>query len=426
MKIEKLHSIFLNSNGVCTDTRKIQKNDLFFALKGPNFNGNKYADQALKNGAAYAIIDDKEYDKGDDRFILVNDTLTTLQELATFHRQKLGLKIISLTGSNGKTTTKELINVVLSQKYNTKATQGNLNNHIGVPLTILSMDNSTEIGIVEMGANHLKEIEQLCHIAQPDFGYITNFGKAHIEGFGSIEGVVKGKTELYNYLINNNKTVFINTNDPIQQEKLNSYSKKNSFGKSNTADLKIDFIEANPFVSIKVDDIIINSKLTGSYNLNNIAAAICIGKYFEVPLQEIKKGIEGYTPSNNRSQIIEKNSAKIILDAYNANPSSMKAALDSFSLHKNPHKVAFLGDMFELGEISKNEHQFIADYAEKNGLEEIYLIGNNFNGVNTVKAKKFKTYESFEEYIKNKSFKDKIILIKGSRGMQLERILTFI
>ncbi len=392
-----------------------------------NFNGNKYANQAIKNGALYAIIDDHNYnDDHDEKIILVNDSLKTLQELATYHRLKLGLKIIALTGSNGKTTTKELINSVLSQKYTTKATEGNLNNHIGVPLTLLSMNKTTDIGIVEMGANHLNEIEQLCKITQPDYGYITNFGKAHLEGFGSVEGVIKGKSELYDYLTSNQKIVFINVDDPIQHKKLSNYNKKVSFGKSNNVDTKIDFLKADPFVSLKIDKQIIHSKLAGSYNSYNIAAAICIGLYFGVEQKKISEGIENYIPSNNRSQIIEKNSNKIILDAYNANPSSMKAAIDSFSLHKNSHKIAFLGDMFELGNSAKKEHQFIADYVEKNTFEKVFLIGDNFSQINTTKAIQFKTFEDFKKHIKKESFKDKIILIKGSRGMELERILTFI
>ena len=426
MNIEKLHSIFLNCNNICTDTRKVQENDLFFALKGPNFNGNAYALQALNKGASYAIIDEDEYKTDDHRLILVTNTLNTLQELATYHRRKLGLKIISLTGSNGKTTTKELINAVLSKKYKTIATQGNLNNHIGVPLTLLSMDESTNIGIVEMGANHLKEIEELSSIAQPDFGYITNFGKAHLEGFGSVEGVIKGKSELYEYLINNEKLIFINNDDSIQLTKLKNYSNKFSFGKNKDTNLKIDFIKANPFVSLKVKNTIINSKLTGAYNSHNIAAAACIGIYFKVPIGKIKEALENYIPSNNRSQIIEQNENKIILDAYNANPSSMKAAIDSFASNNNTHKIAFLGDMFELGKTSKEEHQFIATYAEKKNFESLFLIGENFNQTNITNAKKFKTFEDFKKHLKTLNLKDKLILIKGSRGMELERILTFI
>lgn len=427
MNIEKLYSLFLKCNHACTDTRNIQKNDMFFALKGPNFNGNSYAVQALEKGASYAIIDEKDYSDPDNiNIILVEDSLKTLQELAIYHRQKLGLKIISLTGSNGKTTTKELINAVLSQKYITVATKGNLNNHIGVPLTLLSMNDKTEIGVVEMGANHLKEIELLSKIAQPDYGYITNFGKAHLEGFGSVEGVIKGKSELYEYLIKNDKTVFVNADDQIQVEILKDYNKKFSFGTKTPVDQKIELLNAHPFVSVKTDSIEIETRLVGAYNFYNIAAAISIGKYFDVPTEKIKHAIKNYVPDNNRSQIIKKGNKEIILDAYNANPSSMKVALDNFSLVSEKSKAVILGDMFEIGITAAQEHQNIANYALEKEFNEVFLIGENFNKVEAHSAKKFKTYEDFKKYINTANLKEKYILIKGSRGMALERILTII
>ena len=280
--------------------------------------------------------------------LLVKDSLQTLQELANYHRNQLGLPIIALTGSNGKTTTKELINSVLSMKYNTKATVGNLNNHIGVPLTLLSFNENTDIGIVEMGANHQKEIEMLCEISQPDYGYITNFGKAHLDGFGGFEGVIKGKSELYSYLRKNKKTVFINNDDPLQVEK-GANIESFTFGLKNKSNINIKSVEANPMVKISFNEEEINSHLIGIYNANNINAAITIGKFFNVSDNDIKQAIENYQPNNNRSQLIEKNSNKIILDAYNANPSSMQAAITNFLQLDSDNKIAILGDMFELG-----------------------------------------------------------------------------
>ena len=422
MIIEKLHQIFLQFPIVCTDTRKIEDNCLFFALKGDNFNGNAYAAEALKKGATYAIVDEKKYATS-ERTILVDNVLQTLQELASFHRNQCKAKVIGLTGSNGKTTTKELINSVLSKKYKTIATIGNLNNHIGVPLTLLSIKKDTEIAIVEMGANHLKEIEFLCSIAQPDFGYITNFGKAHLEGFGSVEGVIEGKSELYDYLINHKKSIFLNADDPIQLEKLGHYIKKFGFTKDKNEYYRIDFLKADPYVSLKVEEIQIISKLIGSYNFTNCCAAILMGKYFNVDIKDIKSAIEAYIPQNNRSQIIEKNGKRIILDAYNANPTSMKLALENFNELSGNHKIAFLGDMFELGDTAKIEHQNIADLASGLNLEKACLIGENFNKTSTT-LQKFRTYKDVATYLKNESLpKDCSILIKGSRGMALERLL---
>lgn len=421
MEIKALHELFLKCHSVCTDTRKIQKNDMFFALKGDNFNGNTYAENALEKGAKYAIVDETEFNTS-TKTILVNNVLETLQKLASFHRDYLKTPIIALTGSNGKTTTKELINVVLSQKYKTTATIGNLNNHIGVPLTLLSMTKNTEIGIVEMGANHQKEIEFLCNIAKPDYGYITNFGKAHLEGFGSVEGVIQGKSEMYDYLISNDKTIFVNANDSIQVEKTKN-TKRFSFGNTN-ADINIDFIEAQPFVKCAFNNQEIESKLIGEYNFNNIMAAIAIGTYFKVNSASIKNAIENYTPSNNRSQIIEKGTNKIILDAYNANPTSMRAALENFKKQAGD-KIAILGDMFELGTEAKVEHQNIADLAISLDINEIIFVGENFyqSEIDSKKAKKYKSFSFFEKDFDFSKLKNKTLLIKGSRGMALERLL---
>ncbi|WP_303318213.1 UDP-N-acetylmuramoyl-tripeptide--D-alanyl-D-alanine ligase [Flavivirga abyssicola] len=428
MKIEQLHELFLQCSTACTDTRKIKKNDLFFALKGENFNGNEYAELALKNGAKYAIIDDVLFNTS-SKTILVKNVLETLQKLASYHRSYLKIPIIALTGSNGKTTTKELINATLSQKYKTTATIGNLNNHIGVPLTLLSMTNNTEIGIVEMGANHQKEIAFLCSIAKPDYGYITNFGKAHLEGFGGVEGVIKGKSEMYDFLINNHKTVFVNGNDTIQTKKTKN-ANTFVFGKKNHGfDIHIDFIEALPFVKSKYNELEIESQLIGDYNFNNIAAAIAIGNYFKVEDNDIKTAIENYTPANNRSQIIQKETNHIILDAYNANPTSMRAALLNFEKQPNSKKIALIGDMFELGKEAKNEHQSIADLATSLNIDQILLIGENFfkTEIKSDKARQFISFEDFKEnWLNDSKIKNVSILIKGSRGMALERVLEFI
>ena len=424
MKIKSLHQHFLKSSGICTDTRTITKSCLFFALKGDNFNGNKFAKTALDKGAYKVVIDEKEYKS--EGTILVNNVLETLQQLASYHRDYLSIPIIALTGSNGKTTTKELINSVLSKKMNTVATVGNLNNHIGVPLTLLSMNSETELGIVEMGANHPKEIEFLCNITKPDFGYITNFGKAHLEGFGNLEGVVKAKTELYNYLKENKKTVFVNANDDKQfhhSEGINRIT----FGNKNQ-DCFVQLVNASKTVIVSYKNLEIKSNLIGLYNFLNIAAAICMGDYFNVSEGTIKDAIESYIPTNNRSQLIKKGSNQIILDAYNANPSSMLAALENFKQSEGESKILFLGDMFELGNEAESEHQKIVQYLEKHLFDNTYLIGKNFfkTKINSTKINKFKNFDELKEFLQTKTYSNCQILIKGSRGMALERILEFI
>ena len=422
MNIQELHQLFLKSSGVATDTRCIEPNQLFFALKGENFNGNKFASQALKNGAGYAIIDENEYAQT-EKFITVNNVLETLQELANFHRNYLGIPILAITGSNGKTTSKELIYAVLSKKFNTVATVGNLNNHIGVPLTLLSMNKTTEFGIVEMGANHPKEIESLCKIAQPDYGYITNFGKAHLEGFGSIEGVIAAKSELYNYLKENNKFLFLNADDPIQQKQL-SYKNSFSFG-SSKANILVEYIVNKEYAEVLCNGIVFNSLLTGNYNAINMAAAICVGHYFDVPVKSIKEAIANYTPQNNRSQIIEIGKTTLLMDAYNANPTSMRAALESFNKFPANNKVAILGDMFELGATSEKEHQDLVTYLENLNFNRVFLIGTNFKKakVNSPKIQQFEKFPELEEAITSTDLQNTKVLIKGSRGMALERLL---
>ena len=420
--IADLHSLFLKSSSVCTDTRKISPNCIFFALKGENFNGNRFAEEAIEKGALLAVIDEKEY-LINNKTWLCEDVLKTLQELATYHRNYLSIPIVGLTGSNGKTTTKELIHAVLSQKYNCIATKGNLNNHIGVPLTLLSMTSETEIGIVEMGANHLGEIEVLTNITQPNFGYITNFGKAHLEGFGSLEGVIKGKTELYRYLKQTKSTVFINGEDSKQLE-LSEGMNRIVFNDKNSP-LQIQLKDATDKVKVLFDSTEINTHLIGAYNFSNIAAAIAIGHYFKVPVRSIKKALESYIPEMNRSQILKKNSHKIIMDAYNANPTSMMAALNNFKNAEGKNKILLLGDMFELGADAAIEHQTIVNYIEENPFALAFLVGKNFNNTKT-KAQHIKKFESFEvlkNYLSQNPFHSKFILIKGSRGMALERTL---
>jgi UDP-N-acetylmuramoyl-tripeptide--D-alanyl-D-alanine ligase len=417
MEIKEIYTLYSRYYLADTDTRSIREHTLFFALKGANFNGNKFVTAALEGGADYAIIDEVEFEVP-NKTILVANVLETLQELAKWHRLQLKAPIIALTGSNGKTTTKELIHAVLSEKYNTTATVGNLNNHIGVPLTLLSMTPNTEIGIVEMGANHQKEIEFLCTIAAPDFGYITNFGKAHLEGFGGIEGVIKGKSELYSFIHAHGKMAFINPKDALQVGKTKQL-------KTISFPSELVFLEANPFVQIALGDLPILSNLIGDYNYTNIFAAITMGAYFGVENQYIRKAIENYIPSNNRSQIIEKESNQIILDAYNANPSSMKVALENFSKIKKASKVVILGDMFELGNESSLEHQEIVKLADAFCFSQTLYVGAHFYKAQT-KNKQFENFEALEAYLIENTLENQSVLIKGSRGMQLERVLAFI
>ncbi|MGZ9735237.1 UDP-N-acetylmuramoyl-tripeptide--D-alanyl-D-alanine ligase [Flavobacterium sp. GNP002] len=427
MDINYIHSLFLKCKSVSIDTRKIELNSLFVAIKGERFDANTFAKEALDKGASYVIIDDESYFI-DHRTILVDDSLTALQNLAKFHREYLKLPIIALTGSNGKTTTKELIHVVLSKKFNTKATVGNLNNHIGVPLTLLSFNSETEIGIVEMGANHKKEIEFLCELAKPDYGYITNFGKAHLEGFGGVEGVIEGKSEMYQYLSANDKLAFINLEDPIQVEK-SRMLKAYSFGVNKTnVDINITSVKANPFVAVNYSNLTISTHLIGLYNANNINAALTIGKYFRIDDVAIKEALESYVPENNRSQLLTKGTNQIILDAYNANPSSMAVAIENFLQLESPNKVMILGDMFELGAESQQEHKAIVDLLLNEDKVKCYFIGSAFYA-NKMEKSNFWFYNTFEEFsndLATTEFDASTILIKGSRGMALERTLDFL
>jgi UDP-N-acetylmuramoyl-tripeptide--D-alanyl-D-alanine ligase len=424
MDLEELHSLFLKHPKVSIDTRKIEKDSIFFALKGPNFNGNAFANEALEKGAKYVVIDESEFQIGENT-ILVDDVLKTLQQLGTYHRHYSKAKVISLTGSNGKTTTKELIYTVLSKKYNTIATKGNLNNHIGVPLTLLTIEENTEMAIIEMGANHQKEIEQLSNLSQPDFGYITNFGKAHLEGFGGVQGVIKGKSELYDFLLANDRYVFLNADDPIQKDKLSTYIKKFGFSQNDPQYYNIKFLGADPFVEIQFEETIVQTQLTGAYNFSNCAVAILMGKYFNIDNDLIKEALEAYVPENNRSQILKKEGHQIILDAYNANPTSMQVALESFAKIRGNEKLVFLGDMFELGKDAAQEHQNITDLAANLGFKNVYLVGENFAKVDTA-FQQFHSFETLKNTIKFKSLPKSHMLIKGSRGMAMERILDLL
>ncbi len=409
------NNVFLNSTGVNTDTRTLKKGNLFIALTGDNFNGNIYVEKALENGASHAVSDDDRF-SSNRKVTVVKDCLTFLQELATYHRKILKTPIIALTGSNGKTTTKELIISILSTQFKVNGTRGNLNNHIGVPLTLLSFTKNTEIGVVEMGANHMKEIEALAAIALPDYGLITNYGKAHLEGFGSEENIKIGKSELYENLRKHNKTVIVGSWDEEQ-------IKRSSGIKRILTTTESQLLKAEPFLKFKFKGEVCSSQLTGAYNYQNILLAATVGEIFHILQNNILKGIENYLPTNNRSQIVEKNGLKIILDAYNANPNSMEAALKNLALQSDNPKTAILGDMFELGSYASKEHHKIASLALELGITNIHLIGENFYDISTKDVIKYKDFDSFKKNKKILNDMKGILLLKGSRGMALERVL---
>jgi len=416
----------MKSSGVVTDSRKIKNNCIFFSLKGENFNGNEFANSAVEKGAMLAVVDEKKFSQNKENYILVENCLETLQNLANFHRKKLNTKIIGITGSNGKTTTKELINSVLKTHFITYCTKGNLNNHIGVPLSLLEISKNTEVAIIEMGANHIGEIKLLSEIVEPDYGYITNFGKAHLEGFGSEEGVIKGKTELYKFLFERNGFIFYNSDDEKQKHLLSDYKNKFGFG-IKSSDLNYTIKSENPTIILEVNNNIIESTLFGNYNIQNIISAVTVGMYLEIPIKKICNGISNYISSNNRSQIVEINSNKIILDAYNANPSSMLLAIKSFEKSKLQNKVLILGDMFELGKYENKFHQEIIDYCENLNINRVFIVGKIFS--KTIHSRKFLSSANYIELSKRKEFNEienSNLLIKGSRGIQLEKLLEFI
>lgn len=425
MTIEEIYQLFLSNPLICTDTRKLLPNSLFFALKGGNFNGNLFADQALESGAAFAIVDEL-HGAIDSRKILVNDALTSMQQLATYHRRQLNIPVLGITGSNGKTTSKELIAAVLKKKFNTYYTQGNLNNHIGVPLTLLALNKSHEFAVVEMGANHQKEIELLASIAEPNFGLITNIGKAHLEGFGGIEGVKKGKGELYDYLKTNNQLIFIQYDNPTLKEILNNYKSIFTYGTTSTnqvqglAKMNNEFLEVE---IVKPNGFSIQTQLTGDYNLDNVLSAVAIGTYFNINIELIKEAIESYSPDNQRSQIIKRENLTIVLDAYNANPTSMLAALNNFESAFDGNKTLALGEMRELGEESQIEHLKIAERASKINSSNVITVGSLFD--EAAKKYNFIHFNSSAEaaaYLKSNPI-DGTLLIKGSRGSKMEVIM---
>ncbi len=426
MEIHELYQLFLQSAGVTTDSRKIQKGQIYFALKGGNFNGNSFATAAIEHGASYSVIDEPEFDVH-DKCILVKDVLNTLQLLGNYHLRHVNPKaVIAITGSNGKTTTKELVHAVLNTTFMTHYTKGNLNNHIGIPLTLLEMQADTEIAVIEMGANHQKEIESYCKYVEPTHGIITNCGKAHLEGFGGVEGIRKGKGELYDYLKQHNGWVFVNGDDEILENMLQERNMNDFISYGNTPHNKYNsaILKDNPFLKIQFEDIEINSNLFGSYNYSNIMCAIATGKYFGVSNEHIKKAIEQYNPTNARSQVIEKDGYRFILDAYNANPTSMQHALESFAKSSSKKKIVILGDMFELGEEAPKEHQFIAGLCEHLHFDTIVLVGHEFSKTkNTEKVLKFPSVAETKEWFQQQDFNGAEILLKGSRSMKMEKVL---
>ncbi|MCA5005333.1 UDP-N-acetylmuramoyl-tripeptide--D-alanyl-D-alanine ligase [Sphingobacterium bovistauri] len=428
MQIEKIYNIYKQYPSISTDTRNIKHNSIFFALKGTNFNGNLFASQALESGAAFVVVDEPEFAK-DDKYILVSDVLETLQQLASYHRQQLNIPVVGITGTNGKTTSKELVYSVLSQKFKTYATQGNLNNHIGVPLTLLSIDSSYEMAIVEMGANHVGEIEFLSNIARPTHGFITNVGKAHLEGFGSFEGVKKTKGELYDFIARHGGTLFLQADNIhlVEMAATRAFSKVVKYGYSDTNDVIGKLLIANPYLSIawkeasKPESYEVYTQLTGSYNTENILAAIAVGLEFGMDPIAISEGITSYIPKNNRSQITKTLRNTIVADFYNANASSMSAALDNMQVLTADHKVVILGDMFELGDESFEEHKALVNKSKSLGFERLIFVGKEFFKHKEGGSEFYDTTDEAKAAVS--SISNSFILLKASRGMAFEKLL---
>jgi UDP-N-acetylmuramoyl-tripeptide--D-alanyl-D-alanine ligase len=426
VQISELYQIYRKHPSIQTDTRKLKPGDFFFALKGPHYNGNHFALSAIENGAAYAVIDEAPITPH-PRLITVEDVLITLQELAKYHREQLSIPVLAITGSNGKTTSKELISAVLSQRYITYTTQGNLNNHIGVPLTLLSIRSDAEMAVIEMGANHQKEIASYCRYTEPTHGLITNCGKAHLEGFGGVEGVRKGKGELYDYLRNNKGTAFIYDDYDYFHEMSKGIEKIVWYGQQKGT-VQGHVLESEPFLDVKItvgtEQIgLIKTQLVGDYNLPNVLAAITIGKYFSVPEEKIKTALENYTPTNSRSQLIKKDSNSIILDAYNANPTSMRAAIENFAKLHASKKVLMLGGMMELGDESIAEHEQILQLIRQHTWEKVVLVGGDFATTHG-DFLFFSDSKKARDWFQQQHFTDTHFLIKGSRSMQMEKILS--
>ena len=425
MDIQNLYSQFQSSNGVSIDSRSIKKDEIFFSIKGENFDGNNFALDALDKGAKLSIVDDPKLKNENDKIIFVENSLKELQNLSRYNRSKYDVKVIGLTGSNGKTTTKNLICNIVSQKYNTLCTYGNLNNHIGVPLTLLNIKPETEIAVIEMGANHIGEIENLCQICMPDIGLITNFGSAHLEGFGDLKGVIKGKTELYKYLIKSYGHIIINNDDNIQKEecKTDLYS---SFGKDKSSDFVFEYTKELDKLVLLNDNYRFSCKIYGTYNFPNIASAISIGRFLDLDSDQIQTGLTKFQTEENRSEVLQYEGNTIYLDAYNANPTSMIAAIDNFNKEIKDNKIVILGDMLELGNFSKDEHEKIIDLLHKMEIESVYLVGKNFSSIN-ISDSRFKKFNDTEQLIRGldlTKIKNKNILIKGSRSIGLEKLIN--
>lgn len=427
MKIEELYDIFVQGNGVSTDTRQIKAGSIFFALKGDRFNANAFAEEAINKGARFAVIDEATFRK-DERFIVVPDSLVALQDLARFHRSKLTIPVVGLTGSNGKTTSKELLSAVLATKYKTYATKGNLNNHIGVPLTLLAIDNSYEIAVVEMGANHLGEIALLCSIAQPTHGFITNIGKAHIGTFGGFDNIVRAKSEIFQYLLETGGAAFINSLNPILQNMSRRFANPLTYP-SHGDYYHCELISADPYVRFRAENgEEVQTHLIGSYNFENIAAALCIGKHFNVDPGKANQAVGSYQPGNMRSQVVNKNSNIIILDAYNANPSSMKVAIENLASMNAERKVLILGDMYELEDETEKEHRDLGQLIQQLGFNEVYLCGKHMKvaQLEIPSARHFETKEDLTKVLAQNPFRNATVLIKASRGIGLETIVDYI
>ena len=431
MDISGLYHLYTRHPHIVTDSRRIVKDSIFFGLRGERFNGNLFAGKALENGSCLAVVDDPKVVK-DERYMLVEDSLRTLQELSAYHRDRLSIPIIAITGSNGKTTTKELAAKILSQQYLVEATSGNLNNHIGVPLTLLGMDSATEVGIVEMGANHPGEIALLCRLARPDYGLITNIGQAHLEGFGNMEGVKMAKGELYKHLGENGGLIFCNEGDRVLHEMLTGINAGVSYyGGSENAVCNGEVLSADPFLTLRLsfpdmetmEDMEVNTHLVGGYNLENILAAVAIGLHFRIRTDNIRNALEGWLPENNRSQRVETGKNILIMDAYNANPSSMMAALENFSLQDHTRKVLVLGDMLELGENEMRAHGEILEQIRKMDCGEVFLVGPVFASLQVPgNTMVFQSVDEMDHWLGRHPLADRLILLKGSRGIGLERL----
>lgn len=434
--IEEIYTTFLQHPTIVTDSRQVKPGDLFFALKGERFDGNQFAQQALSQGAAYAVVDDATV-ANSERFLLVEDTLLALQELARLHRRHFDIPVIAICGSNGKTTTKDLVSAVLSSHYPTHFTKGNFNNHIGVPLTLLAMPPKAEVAVLEIGANNIGEIDALCKIAEPTHGLITNIGKEHLEGFGGLEGVKQGESELYRYLAAHNGMAFINKDEPFLEELAEPVRKKMFYARSESFDVdnpvyEIRLLQFLPFVKVAFRDdgdqgdiIEIHSQLFGKYNFANIMTAIVLGRYFKVPAQKIKAAIESYKPLSNRSQILAIDTNTFLLDAYNANPSSMEQAIVNFAAMKGQCKIAILGDMLELGDASAEEHNHIATLVMQQGFEQVIFVGKEFESVAQQQgAWHFGNVQELRQWFEQQHFTHTTFLLKASRGIQLEKMLA--